>query len=81
MSSNLTASAIPSKVDLGQIGDTKLQAVTKGAHKELCMTPPGSFSASLVLPSENRARETAHLRGHEADLFRIHHLFMANTVF
>jgi hypothetical protein len=45
-------------------------------HEELCMTPPGVFSASAVLNGDDRARETHHQRAHETSVFRIHHIFM-----
>jgi hypothetical protein len=49
-------------------------------HVVLCMTPPGALLPSTALPAEPRAKETQHQRVHETSLFRIHHLFTANTV-
>lgn len=43
----------------------------------LRMAAPGAFLLSTVLKGDARARETHHYRAHEADVFRIHHLFMA----
>lgn len=47
-------------------------------HADLCMAAPGAFVPSAILTSDERARETHHQRSHETELFRIHHLFMAN---
>ncbi|MGH9436014.1 MAG: hypothetical protein ACRD06_08450 [Terriglobia bacterium] len=57
-----------------------VEANIQKAHKDLGMTPPGALLASTVLAPESRARETEHQRAHETELFRIHHLFMANTL-
>ncbi len=57
-----------------------VEANIRKAHKELCMPPPGTLRSSTVLTAEDRARETEHQRAHETELFRIHHLFMANSV-
>jgi hypothetical protein len=45
-------------------------------HSALGMTAHGELLPSTVLTGEVRARETHHLRTHEIELFRIHHLFM-----
>lgn len=55
-----------------------VEANIKQKHKELCMVPPGAFLASTLLKDDARARETEHQRTHEANLFRIHHLFVGN---
>jgi hypothetical protein len=47
-------------------------------HSLLCMAAPGAFLPSMALATDPRARETQHYRAHEASLFHIHHLFMAN---
>lgn len=49
-------------------------------HGALYMAPPEAFVASAIVPGDDRAKETHHQRPHETELFRIHHLFMANTV-
>lgn len=49
-------------------------------HGVLCMTAPGALVASEFLATDERARETHHQRTHEAEKFRIHHLFMPNSV-
>lgn len=54
-----------------------VEANIRRRHQELCMTSPGAFLASTVLRDEPRARETHHKRGHDTNIFRIHHLFMA----
>lgn len=46
-------------------------------HVVLGMTPPGAFVPSTIL-DDKRARESHHQRNYESELFRIHHLFMAN---
>lgn len=71
---------------LGYVLDAKVpEAISsveeniKQRHKELCMTPPGSFQPSSVMPADDRARETHHQRAHEKSRFRIHHLFMPSA--
>jgi hypothetical protein len=49
-------------------------------HVALRMSAPGALLRSAILASDDRARETEHRRAHETELFRIHHLFMANSV-
>jgi hypothetical protein len=49
------------------------------SRKALCMTATGALVASTVLTTDARARETKHRRAYETELFRIHHLFMANS--
>ena len=55
---------------------TNVEANIRARHKELCMSPPGTFQASAVT-DDSRARETHHKRAHETAPFRIHHLFVA----
>jgi hypothetical protein len=57
---------------------TNVEANIRTHHAALRMTAPGAFLLSTVLNGEDRARETHHQRAHEASVFRIHHLFMAN---
>lgn len=56
---------------------TNVEANIQRQHSALCMTAPGEFRPSAVLKDDARVRETHHHRVHEANLFRIHHLFMA----
>ena len=44
----------------------------------LGMTNSAGFMTSTALSEDNRARETQHQRAHQTEIFRIHHLFMAN---
>jgi hypothetical protein len=62
----------------GNISDAiaNVEANIRKQHAALCMTAPGAFLLSTVLKDDARARETHHQRAHEANLFRIHHLFM-----
>jgi hypothetical protein len=55
---------------------SNVEANIRTQHSALCMTPPGEFLSSTVLTNDARGRETNHNRAHEAQLFRIHHLFM-----
>lgn len=57
---------------------SNVEANIRNRHSVLCMAAPGAFLPSTALAVEPRARETHHQRVHEASLFRIHHLFMAN---
>lgn len=59
---------------------TNVEANIRQRQGELRMTPPGVFQPSAVLIGDSRARETHHQRSHEADLFRIHHLFTAAKI-
>ena len=54
-----------------------IEANIRKQFSALCMAAPGAFLPSTVLKGDTRARETHHHRAHEAELFRIHHLFMA----
>jgi len=52
----------------------------KTQHVSLCMEPPGALLPSTILNGDSRARETYHRRPHEANVFRIHHLFMSGSL-
>ena len=57
---------------------SNVEANMQANQAELYMAAPGAFVPSAILTSDARARETHHQRSHETELFRIHHLFMAN---
>ena len=57
---------------------SNVEANIRKQHSVLCMAAPGAFLPSMALVADPRARETHHQRVHEASLFRLHHLFMAN---
>ncbi len=56
---------------------TNIEQNIRRQHSALGMTAPGSFQPSTSLKSDPRARETHHRRAHQAQMFCIHHLFMA----
>lgn len=58
---------------------TNIEANIRRQFSKLRMTAPGAFLSSTVLKGDARARKTRHHRVHEANLFRIHHLFMATN--
>lgn len=49
-------------------------------HSALGMPAPGDVLQSTFLTGDARARETHHKRTHEAQAFRIHHLFVAGQL-
>ena len=57
-----------------------VEANIRKTRKALNMTAEGTLLASTILSTDRRARETEHQRAHETELFRLHHLFMANSV-
>jgi hypothetical protein len=49
-------------------------------HVDLGMQPPGEIQPSSIRPSDERFRETQHVRQGSADPFQIHHIFVPSTV-
>jgi hypothetical protein len=58
---------------------SNVEANIRLKHAELGMSAPGALFRSAILAGDDRARETHHERAFETGLFRIHHLFMANS--
>jgi hypothetical protein len=56
---------------------TNVEANIRKQHSLLRMTAAERFPRSTTLKDDPRARETHHQRAHDANLFCIHHLFMA----
>lgn len=56
---------------------TGIESNFANSSLDLGMETPAAFQASSVRPTDSRARETRHRRGHHPDLFVVHHLFVA----
>lgn len=59
---------------------SNVEANIRLKYAALCMSAPGALVRSGILANDDRARETYHKRAHETELFRMHHLFMANSI-
>lgn len=59
---------------------SNVEANIRLKYAALCMSAPGALVRSGILANDDRASETYHKRAHETELFRMHHLFMANSI-